>query len=127
MIHQIYPVKDNKIIIQLPENFAMSQAEVIVLPVIETEANSATGEDSSGTILADFLTMDTSHFTVEEKQAYLHISQILQQDRTADSPRIAGLFKGLVQIKDNFDDPLPDEDLFWGTDTDAYGITLTPS
>jgi hypothetical protein len=122
MIHQIYPVKDNKIVIQLPKNLAISQAEVIVLPIVETEPNSLAGKDEVTAVLADFLSLDTFHFTPEEKQAYLLTSQILQQQKAANTVRIAGLFAGLVHSQDDFDAPLTDEDLFWGAGTDAYGM-----
>lgn len=120
MIHQIYPVKDNKIVIQLPRNLTISQAEVIVLPVIETETSSS--EDEVTAVLADFLNMDVSHFSPVEKQAYLRISQVLQQQKAENAPRVAGLFTGLVHVTDDFGAPLEDEDLFWGVDTNAYGI-----
>lgn len=107
MIHQVYPVKDNKIIIQLPKNLMISQAEVIVLPVMETESNSLEAENDVTAVLTDFLNTDISHFTPEQKQAYLRTSQLLQQPKDENAPRVAGLFAGLGHISDDFDAPLP--------------------
>ncbi len=128
ILHQIYPVKDQKIIVKLPDSFSAASAEVIVLPLVQTDLRNAlqtvTGEERTE-IIRQFLNRDTTNFTAEQKKAYQRICQRLQQSQTADSPRIAGLFAGLVQISDDFDAPLPDEELFWGKQTDEYGVTLS--
>jgi hypothetical protein len=49
-----------------------------------------------------------------QRQAYAQAYERLKQGRSADEPRVLGLFDGLGQISDDFDASLPDEDLFWG-------------
>jgi hypothetical protein len=64
--------------------------------------------------IARFLTLDEAQLPAAQRQAYAQAYERLKQGRSADEPRILGLFDGLGQISDDFDAPLPDEDLFWG-------------
>lgn len=48
----------------------------------------------------------------------------MQRGRQADEPRILGLFAGLAKVSDDFDAPLPDEDIFWGAETDENGVSM---
>ena len=128
ILHQIYPVKGRKIIVELPESFSATSAEVIILPFTQPDSRHtirAPANDEKTAVIHQFLTRDTTHFTAGQKEAYQRICQRLQQNQTADLPRLAGLFAGLIQVADDFDAPLPDEELFWGKQTDEYGVTLS--
>lgn len=124
-LHQIYKVKNNKIVVYLPEDFSAEEVEVIILPVSEAGKQSAEVDIENNeltAVLDRFLKLDTAHFTDEQRQAYERTCQLLQHGRVSGEPRIAGLFSGLVQITDDFDAPLPDETLFWGANSDEYGL-----
>lgn len=120
LMRQIYQVKDRQVTLTLPKNFSAQQVEVIVLPV--TEEKDVEGGKTA--VIHSFLSLDTSQFTAEQLRTYKKTCARIQEDRTDDSPRIAGLFAGLVHMSDDFDDPLPDEHLFWGEGTDEYCMTL---
>ncbi len=121
-LHQIHKVKDGKIVVHLPAEFTANEVEVIITPVKETSSSTAyTAEEDA---IRRLLNLDTSHFTEAQKQAFERTCQLLQKKRGPDEPRIAGLFEGLIEIADDFDAPLPDEELFWGSETDEYGMTL---
>jgi hypothetical protein len=129
ILHQNNPVKDPKIIVELPDTFPATSAEVIVVPWPQTQSPPLSAymadRDEQTAVIHQFLTRDTTQFTVEQKEIYQRICEMLQQKQLADTPRIAGLFAGFVLATDDFDDPLPDEELFWGHSTDEYGVTLT--
>lgn len=120
-VRQVVRVIDRKVIIDLPAGFDAEQVEVIVLPAAQAEAEAAPDRDPA---LAEFLALDTSGYTPEQKAAHKRASALLRQGREADEPRILGIFEGLGSVADDFDDPLPDEELWWGSETDEYGITL---
>jgi hypothetical protein len=73
--------------------------------------------------IARFLTLDEAQLPAAQRQAYAQAYERLKQGRSADEPRVLGLFDGLGQISDDFDAPLPDEDLFWGGASDSNGIS----
>lgn len=129
ILHQIYPVKDQKIVVNLPDSFSATSAEVIVLPLPQAQSPQILGQaidrSEQTAVIRQFLARDITQFTIEQKEAYHQICQMLQQKLMTDSPRIPGLFAGFVQVADDFDDPLPDEEMFWGFGTDEYGVTLT--
>lgn len=120
LMHQIYQVKNQQVTLTLPKDFSAEQVEIIVLPVTE-EKEMAGGKTA---VIQRFLSLDTSDFTTEQYKAYMKTCGLLQQGGAPDKPRTAGLFAGLVHISDDFDDPLPDEHLFWGEETDEYGMTI---
>lgn len=127
ILHQIYPVKDRKIIVELPDSFSAASVEVIVLPLSQPDSHDlfqARTNEEKAEAVRQFLERDTTNFTAEQKEAYQQICYRLQQNQSDDSQRVAGLFAGLIQVADDFDAPLPDEALFWGERTDEYGVTL---
>lgn len=127
-IRQIKRVKNRtiKITVHLPEEFPTTdQVEVIILPAQSMATGlSSKSEEQVNIINAvqHLLTLDTSHFTPEQQQAYERAKSLVQQGRLPHEPRILGLFEGLMEVSDDFDSPLPDEDLFWGEDTDETGL-----
>ena len=120
LMRQIYQVKNRQVTLTLPKNFSAQQVEVIVLPVAEEKET----ENDKTAVIQRFLSLDTSQFTTAQYKAYMKTCVRLQQRNTQNQPRIGGLFAGLVHISDDFDDLLPDEHLFWGEETDEYGMTL---
>ena len=120
-IRQFAQVVDNRVTIDLPSDFAAGQVEVIVLSTEEAELSLSAPLHPA---ISKFLALDTSAFTPEQQTAYERTSTLLRRGRRPDEPRILGMFAGLVQVSDDFDDPLPDEDLWYGSETDEYGISL---
>lgn len=120
-VRQYAQVVDRKVTIDLPADFAVEQVEVIVLPAEQATTDQSPSLDPA---IQSFLALDTSSFTPKQKEAHARASAILRKGRQADEPRILGIFAGLVEISDDFDDPLPDEDLWYGSETDEYGMTI---
>ena len=121
-IRQIKDVKDRTVVVHLPDEFpATDQVEVIILPAqsSNTGLSPATqAEDDVFAAVQHFLTMDTSQFTEDQRRAYEQASTLVRKGRRPNEPRLLGLFSGLVQIADDFDAPVPDEDLmFLATET----------
>jgi hypothetical protein len=61
--------------------------------------------------------VDTSQFSTAQREAYGLACETLKQRPEADTSRILGLFAGLGEISEDFDAPLPDENLYWEDDT----------
>ena len=120
-IRQIAQVVDRRVTIDLPANFATDQVEVIILPVEEVMNGRVA---SLGPAVQEFLALDTSAFTPAQLDAYARASRLLRRGRRPDEPRILGIFAGLVEVADDFDAPMEDEELWWGSKTDEYGISL---
>ena len=61
----------------------------------------------------------------EQMKAYQRLCEIARKWKP-DGPRIFGAFEGLIKIGDDFNDPLPDDiiDLFYGSETNEYGMSL---
>lgn len=127
-LRQFHTAKNGTITIQLPADFPTSEVEVIVLPKQPAKNGHHAEPDEGQAAIQQFLTMDTSHFTPEQVKAYERTSALLRKGRTPDEPRILDLFAGLIEVSEDFDAPLPDDiiDLFYGSETDEYGITLQP-
>lgn len=120
-IRQIAQVVDRRVTIDLPASFAAEQVEVIVLPA-EAAMNARVAFLDPA--VQEFLELDTSAFTPVQLDAYARASRLLRRGRRPDEPRIPGIFAGLVEVADDFDAPLEDEELWWGSETDEYGISL---
>lgn len=120
-VRQYARVVDRQVTIELPADFAAEQVEVIVLPV---EQVSHSAEMQTDPAVAEFLALDTSAYSTSQLAAYERASALLRRGRASDEPRILGIFAGLVEVADDFDAPLADEDLWWGAETDEYGISL---
>jgi hypothetical protein len=122
-LHQIHKVKDGKIVVHLPAEYNANEVEVIITPV--KKGGSSTAHTAEEEAIQHLLNLDTSHFTEAQKKAYQRTCQLLRQKRRPDEPRLLGLFEGLFEIGDDFNDPLPDEGSFWGEETDEYGMTIS--
>lgn len=121
-LRQIRPVKNHTVTIKLPLDFLADQVEVIILPAPAQTFSPEVDADAAAASL--HLSVDTSRLTEVQHRAYERTQMLLKQGRKSDEPRILGLFSGLVQISDDFDEPLPDEDLYWGEGSDEYGVSL---
>lgn len=143
-VRQIHKVQNGSIVVQLPQEFEADEVEVIVLPVTAngTAANgsfrkSAVGlsssEDADRNGDADYwrsvariLAMDTSEFSEAKKKAFQRTSEILLRGPRQGRLSALGAFAGLVTMSDDFDEPMEDfEDLFYGSETDEYGVSLS--
>ncbi|MCB0164708.1 MAG: hypothetical protein KDI79_10800 [Anaerolineae bacterium] len=92
----------------------------MILPAQPTTSELSSKSEEQETVIdavEHLLTLDISRFTPEQQQAYEKTKSLVQQGRLPHEPRILGLFEGLMEVSDDFDSPLPDEDLFWGEDT----------
>lgn len=99
-------------------------SEAKELPDAATPADYQSNETLNAfTAITRFLTLDSSQFSAAQRQAYEQACKTLKQGRSSGDPRILGLFTGLGQISDDFDAPLPDEDLFWGEASNANGFS----
>lgn len=117
-IRQIKQVSNGSITVQVPHGFSANKVEVIVLPVQPHDVESE---------FADLAALVESAMSVsgpEQESALRSILEVIAKGRTADEPRILGLFEGLVQVSDDFDAPLSDEGVFWGAASDQYGVSL---
>jgi len=125
-VRQFHTAENGMITIQLPADFPTNEVEVIVLPKQPTENGVYTEPDEGQAAIQQFLTMDTSHFTPEQRKAYERTCSLLRKGRKPDEPRILDLFAGLIEVAEDFDAPLSDDiiDLFYGSETDEYGMTL---
>ncbi|MEZ4734805.1 MAG: hypothetical protein R3E79_47540 [Caldilineaceae bacterium] len=123
-LRQFHTAKQGTITIQLPVDFPTTEVEVIILPK-QPEAV-ANQQDEGQAALQSFFTMDTSRFTPEMQVAYTRACARLRQSRKPDDPPLFGLFEGLIEVADDVDAPLPNEitELFYGSETDEYGISL---
>jgi hypothetical protein len=131
-VRQIQQVENGKVVVQLPADFSATRVEVIILPaesVSQTGSGSSPSEDEQGkAAIQHFLTMDTSHFTEEQRKAYERTAEILRKGRKPNEPRIPDLFAGLVQVASDFNEPLPDDLLryFEGDNDDESVSDKTP-
>ncbi len=124
-IRQIQQVENGKVTIYLPADFTAQQVEVIVLPVEAGNGHAAPADHQPNELLQRILAWDTSKFDAEQMKAYQRLCEIARKWKP-DGPRIFGAFEGLIKIGDDFNDPLPDDiiDLFYGSETDEYGMSL---
>lgn len=120
-IRQIVQVVDLRVTIELPADFAGQQVEVIVQA---TQPPVNGGDASLDPALRSFLELDTSAYTPAQREAYARVAAQIYRGHQPSEPYPLGLFAGFVEISDDFDDPLPDEDLWYGAETDEYGISL---
>lgn len=77
-------------------------------------------------LLAHWEQMDTTNWTEPQLAAYRRIITTLKLPPEKRGRQL-GLCDGLIDIADDFDAPLPRdiEDLFWGSETDQFGMMLT--
>ena len=127
-VRQIQQVKNGSITVQLPADFPTDEVEVIVLPAQSKNGVHLKAENHSPNsykaAVQDFLAIDTTHFTAEQLVAYARTCALLQRGRAPGELRVFGVFEGLVKIADDFDDADDIVDLFYGSETDEYGISL---
>lgn len=121
-IRQIAQVVDRRVTIDLPASFAAEQVEVIVLPAEEAVLPLA---KSLHPAVQEFLALDTSGFTPEQKMAHERVVAYIRRGRKKGESYPLGLFAGFVKVSEDFDAPLPDEDIWYGSETDEYGMSLS--
>jgi hypothetical protein len=73
-------------------------------------------EGEVGNVIQRFLQIDTSSFTPKQLESYHHAHKQLRKGRRADEPRTLGLTGGLIELAEDFNGPLPNEDLFYNED-----------
>jgi hypothetical protein len=115
IIRAIQKVEDGKVILKLPAEFVGEEVEIIVLPVRSITEPPVSAEP--GDAIQRFLQIDTSGFTQRQLDAYHHTCAQIRKGRKPGDPRILGLTGGLAELADDFNDPLPDEDLFYNGET----------
>ena len=109
---QIQQALNRTIVVDLPEDFPTEQVEIIILPAVNFKPTKPEVSQEVANATHAFLTLNTSHFTVEQHKAYKRACAIIQRGRQKDEPRIWGVFEGLIDVADDFDAPLPNEELF---------------
>jgi len=115
VIRTIQKVEHGKIVVDMPSEFAGEDVEIIVFSVRDS-GESAIQPGAVNDVIQRFLQIDTSSFTSKQLEAYHHAYEQLCKGRRSDEPRILGLTGGLVELAEDFDGPLPDEDLFYNGD-----------
>ena len=125
-VRQIQQVKNGSITVQLPADFPTDEVEVIVLPAQSAYKGAEKSDDEDEGIVAiqDFLTIDTAHFSPQQLVAYGQSCHKLRKWLETREGRLIGVFEGLVKIADDFDDADDIVDLFYGSETDEYGLSL---
>lgn len=113
-VRQFHKVTNGTITIQLPVDFPAEEVEVIILPKQTVVNGHGDEHDAMQQILQSFQNIDTSTFTSEQLQAFNRTCMLLRKGRQLNEPRQFGLFAGLVEIADDFND-LPEDyiDLFY--------------
>lgn len=113
-IRQFHKVTNGTITIALPVDFPADEVEVIVLPKQTMVNGHHNDQGVMQQILQRFESIDTSTFTPEQLQAFNRTHMLLRKGRKADEPRMFGLFQGLGEIADDFNE-FPEEyiDLFY--------------
>ena len=143
-VRQIHKVQNGRVTVQLPQEFEANEVEVIVLPMEATgsftngsanqpDAQLARKQGANMDGNADYwrsvariLAMDTSEFSEEKMKAFRRTSEILLRGPQQGRRSALGAFAGLVTMSDDFDEPMEDfEDLFYGSETDEYGMSLS--
>lgn len=124
-VRQFHKVTNGTITIALPVDFSADEVEVIILPKQSAVNGHVHQPDELEKAQQSFLAMDTSNFTPEQMQAFVQSCKRVLTHKPGD-PRLFGLYRGLIWVTDDFDAPLPDDiiDLFYGSETDEYGISL---
>jgi hypothetical protein len=126
-VRQVVRVSDNKIVLDLSD-FPSEYAEVIVLPSNGTkwDANGehASVESTTEQTIRAIQALDTSQMTEAQRAARERTLLLLAEKPQPGAPRRLGIFDGLVEIADDFNDPLPDEEIYWGSLTDEYGMSI---
>lgn len=126
-VRQVVRVSDNKIVLDLSD-FPAEYAEVIVLPSngMKWDANGeyASAESVTEQTIRAIQAMDTNQMTDEQRAARERTLRLLAEKPQPGAPRRLGIFDGLVEIADDFNDPLPDEEIYWGSLTDEYGMSI---
>lgn len=114
-VRQVVRVEDQRIVLDLSD-FPAEYAEVIVLPAKavdwgangeQTPAESVTRE----TIRA-IQALDTSQMTYEQRAARERTLSLLAEKPLPGAPRRLGIFDGLVEVAEDFNAPLPDEEIY---------------
>lgn len=116
VIRTVQKVEGGKVTVDLPAEFAGEDVEIIVMPVRAITESTAWLEADEA--VERFLQLDTSSFTSKQLAAYRHAYEQIRKGRKPGEPRVLGLTSGLVELAEDFNSPLPEEDLFYdGDDT----------
>ncbi len=126
-VRQLLRVEDNKIVLDLSD-FPSEYAEVIVLPAKMgewgTNEQTPPSEPITQQTIRTIRTMDTSRMTEAQRAARERTLALLAQNPQPGAQRRLGLFDGLVEMTDDFNDPLPDEEIYWGSLTNEFGVNI---
>jgi len=124
-LRQFHKPENGVITVQLPANFDADEVEVIILPKAAVTNGVYHQADHVKRAIGHFLSMDTTDFTSAQLQAYQQNCERLRVYQPGGMP-IYDLYKGLVEFSTNVAEPLPDDitDLFYGSETDEYGMSL---
>jgi len=123
-VRQVVRVENDKIVLDMAD-FPTEYAEVIVLPA-KAEDRGKNGHSVSPESIAQetirvIQSLDTSRMTAIQQAARERTLALLAEKPQPGAPRRLGIFDGLVEIAEDFDDPLPDEEIYWGSLSDEYG------
>ncbi len=126
-VRQVLRVEDNKIVLDLSD-FPTEYAEVIVLPAKagdwDTNGELSSAESTTEQTIRAIQALDTSRLTEAQRSARERTLTLLAEKPQPGAPRRLGIFDGLVEIADDFNDPLPDEEIYWGSLSDEYGTSV---
>jgi len=124
-VRRVLRVKDSKIVLDLPD-FPSEYAEIIVLPTLKpdqkTNGGIALAQSESTQAINLIQAIDATHLTQKQMAARERTLALLAEKTLPGAPRRLGIFDGLVEIADDFNAPLPDEEIYWGSLTDEYGV-----
>lgn len=89
---------------------------------IQTKSQQATFQQQ---LLSQMQQQNTATWSGKQQAVYQNLVESVKR-YSSEQPRQLGLCTGLVEIDNDFDAPLPTElaALFWGSETDEFGISL---
>ena len=126
-VRQVVRVENQKILLDLSD-FPSEYAEEIVLPAKATDwgtnGGHALAESVTEQTIRAIQALDASQMTDEQRAARERTLSLLAEKPQPGAPRRLGIFDGLVEIADDFNAPLPDEEIYWGSLTDEYGMSI---
>ena len=89
-----------------------------------TNGGHVSAESTAEQTIRAIQALDTSQMTDEQRAARERTLTLLAEKPQLDALPRLGIFDGLVDIADDFNDPLPDEEIYWGSLTDEFGVSL---
>ncbi len=126
-VRQVVRVEDQRIVLNLYD-FPAEYAEVIVLPAKATDwgtnGGHASVESTTEQTIRAIQALDINLMTDAQRAARERTLALLAERPQPGAPPRLGIFDGLVEIADDFNDPLPDEEIYWGSLSDEYGMSV---